>query len=81
MGVGDFNLIISHKHKQQPRDSTTGLWVSSTKDGFAVISTLDRRVGDSSLKTKILSVNQLETRFIVDGYPASMLTVQPMCEV
>uniref|UniRef100_A0A2H1VFI6 SFRICE_014763 n=1 Tax=Spodoptera frugiperda TaxID=7108 RepID=A0A2H1VFI6_SPOFR len=44
MGVGDFNLIISHQHKQQPRESTTGLWVSSTTEGLVEQQTdTDRR--------------------------------------
>jgi hypothetical protein len=34
-----------------PLQSTAGLWASSTLEGFAIISTLGRRVGDRSTKS------------------------------
>jgi hypothetical protein len=38
-------------HHHSPLQSTAGLWASSTLEGFAIISTLGRRVGDRSTKS------------------------------
>jgi hypothetical protein len=40
-----------HHHHHSPLQSTAGLWASSILEGFAIISTLGRRVGDRSTKS------------------------------
>jgi hypothetical protein len=42
---------LSVPHHHSPLQSTAGLWASSTLEGFAIISTLGRRVGDRSIKS------------------------------
>jgi hypothetical protein len=44
-------FLNTHHHHHSPLQSTAGLWASSTLEGFAIISTLGRRVGDRSTKS------------------------------
>jgi hypothetical protein len=43
--------IHHHHHHHSPLQSTAGLWASSTLEGFTIISTLGRGVGDRSTKS------------------------------